>query len=78
MLFRCTEYENPSKCGHTAQSFNILPPVMSAKVTTKNSSVFRYGEIEIVAKLPTGDWIVTGKYSKIINSNSYTIRIIVR
>lgn len=33
---------------------------MSAKITTKNNLFFRYGEIEIEAKLPKGDWLVTG------------------
>lgn len=47
-------------CSHTAQSFNILPPIMSAKLTTKNKILFRYGELELVAKLPTGDWLLTG------------------
>lgn len=34
---------------------------MSAKLTTRNSFFFRLGKIEIVAKLPIGDWIVSGK-----------------
>jgi len=33
---------------------------MSAKLTTKNSLFFRYGELKIIAKLPSGDWILTG------------------
>lgn len=37
---------------------------MSAKLTTKNSLNFPYGELEITAKLPTGDWILTGVNTK--------------
>jgi len=34
---------------------------MSAKLTTKNNFFFRLGKLEVIAKLPTGDWIVSGK-----------------
>lgn len=34
---------------------------MSAKLTTENSLNFEYGKVEVVAKLPIGNWIVTGK-----------------
>lgn len=40
---------------------NILPPIVSARLTTKNSFSFRYGVVEIKAKLPHGDWVVPGK-----------------
>ena len=30
---------------------------MSARLTTKNSHHIRYGKVEIVAKLPRGDWL---------------------
>lgn len=46
----------------TGHSFNIIPPVISAKLTTKNNLFYRYGHLEVIAKLPTGDWIVSGKY----------------
>lgn len=40
---------------------------MSAKLTTKSNILFRYGEIELVAKLPKGDWIMTGNQHVITN-----------
>ena len=36
---------------------NILPPIQSAKLTTAESFSFKYGRVEIVAKMPRGDWI---------------------
>lgn len=49
------------ECGYTAKSYSILPPVQSARLTTQNSFAFRYGKVEIVAKLPLGDWLVPGE-----------------
>jgi len=36
---------------------NILNPIQSAKLTTVNSFSFRYGRVEVRAKLPRGDWL---------------------
>jgi len=44
-----------------AVSFNIIPPVVSARLTTKNNFLFHFGQVEVIAKLPIGDWIVSGK-----------------
>ncbi|XP_050090855.1 beta-1,3-glucan-binding protein 2 [Anopheles aquasalis] len=48
---------NPYECQRKAERATILPPVMSAKLSTKNYFRFRYGRVEIRAKLPKGDWI---------------------
>ncbi|XP_075224692.1 beta-1,3-glucan-binding protein-like [Lycorma delicatula] len=37
---------------------NILPPVVSGRLSTQNSFSFLYGVVEIKAKLPHGDWVV--------------------
>nr|XP_012141734.1 PREDICTED: beta-1,3-glucan-binding protein-like [Megachile rotundata] len=47
----------PKECMRQAVAFNILPPLISARLTTKNSFYFRYGKIEIRAKFPEGDWL---------------------
>ncbi|CAL7943945.1 unnamed protein product [Xylocopa violacea] len=47
----------PAECSRRATSFNILPPVLSSRLTTKESFSFRYGKIEIRAKFPEGDWL---------------------
>lgn len=35
---------------------NILNPVVSARVRTAETFAFKYGRVEVVAKLPAGDW----------------------
>ena len=39
-----------------------LNPVMSAKLRTRRG--IRYGKVEIVAKMPRGDWLWPGKSSR--------------
>jgi len=36
---------------------NVLNPIQSARVRTVNSFAFKYGRLEIKAKLPRGDWL---------------------
>lgn len=36
---------------------NALPPIQSAKVRTYESFSFKYGRLEVRAKLPRGDWL---------------------
>ena len=36
---------------------NYLNPIKSARIRTANSFSFRYGRVEICAKLPRGDWL---------------------
>uniref|UniRef100_A0A1B6LTI8 Uncharacterized protein n=1 Tax=Graphocephala atropunctata TaxID=36148 RepID=A0A1B6LTI8_9HEMI len=57
------------ECHRRGASYLILPPVMSARVTSKNSFTFRYGAVEIRAKLPRGDWIVPELWLEPVNSN---------
>ncbi|XP_054261821.1 uncharacterized protein LOC128985882 [Macrosteles quadrilineatus] len=54
----CTGLAGTRECGLTAFSYNILPPVRSARLHTRSSFNFRYGVVEIRASLPAGDWIV--------------------
>jgi beta-glucanase (GH16 family) len=35
----------------------IIPPVRSARITTKGKKNIKYGKVEITAKLPQGDWL---------------------
>jgi beta-glucanase (GH16 family) len=37
----------------------IVQPVKSARISTKNFAVIRYGRVEIVAKLAAGDWLLS-------------------
>jgi beta-glucanase (GH16 family) len=36
---------------------NILNPIMSARLRSVKSFAFKYGRLEIKAKMPKGDWI---------------------
>ncbi|XP_055607290.1 beta-1,3-glucan-binding protein-like [Uranotaenia lowii] len=50
---------NPSwnGCVRTGTPESILNPVKSARIRTANSFSFKYGKLEIRAKLPSGDWM---------------------
>lgn len=47
---------------------DIIPPVQSARIISRDSFAFNYGTIEIRAKMPKGDWLWPGK----ITINSYS------
>ncbi|XP_067003425.2 beta-1,3-glucan-binding protein [Anabrus simplex] len=49
--------ESQEECQQSASAFNILPPVLSARIKSTQSFSFKYGEIEIRAKLPDGNWL---------------------
>lgn len=44
-------------CERTGSPTNIINPIRSARVTSLNSFNFRFGTLEIRAKMPAGDWI---------------------
>ncbi|CAD7089077.1 unnamed protein product [Hermetia illucens] len=44
-------------CERTGSYEHILNPIRSARMRTLNSFSFKYGRIEIRAKLPAGDWL---------------------
>lgn len=46
-----------AECTRQAVSYNIIPPVISARLTTKESFSFQHGKVEIRAKFPEGDWL---------------------
>ncbi|KAF2677058.1 glycoside hydrolase family 16 protein [Lentithecium fluviatile CBS 122367] len=35
----------------------IIPPVRSARLSTKGKKFIKYGRVEVVAKMPRGDWL---------------------
>ncbi|XP_015514705.1 beta-1,3-glucan-binding protein 1 isoform X1 [Neodiprion pinetum] len=55
-LAECTS-QVPSDCSRSATGYLILPPVISARLTTINHFNFQYGRVEIRAKFPEGDWL---------------------
>lgn len=52
---------NSDSCTREAMFSYILPPVVASRLNTKSTFSFKYGKIEIRAKLPRGDWIYPGK-----------------
>lgn len=44
-------------CTRTSDGVHYINPVMSAKLTTLQSFSFRYGRVEVKAKLPKGNWL---------------------
>lgn len=36
---------------------NVLNPIKSARIRTVNSFAFKYGKVEVNAKMPSGDWL---------------------
>lgn len=58
-LSRCTG-TTQLECYYTPKSAFYAPPIKSARITSRVS--FKYGKIEIRAKLPAGDWIFPGWY----------------
>ncbi|XP_044737521.1 beta-1,3-glucan-binding protein-like [Chrysoperla carnea] len=57
LMTACTGVKGSSDCYRRANSFFILPPVASGRINTQHKFSFKYGTVEIRAKLPTGNWI---------------------
>ncbi|KAF9408553.1 hypothetical protein HW555_011795, partial [Spodoptera exigua] len=55
---RCTGVAHSSECRMEALGAQILPPVITAKITTRYSFNFTYGRVEVRAKLPYGSWLL--------------------
>ena len=54
----CTSNQ-PASCAIYSNSTSgaIIPPVRSARINTRGTKTIRYGKVEVVAKMPVGDWI---------------------
>lgn len=46
-------------CDRTAFGQEILPPIMSGKLTSH--AAIKYGRVNVRARIPKGDWIWPGK-----------------
>jgi beta-glucanase (GH16 family) len=44
-------------CERTSTPANILNPITSARLRTAETFTFKYGRVEVRAKLPLGDWL---------------------
>ncbi|KAJ0178106.1 hypothetical protein K1T71_005929 [Dendrolimus kikuchii] len=55
---RCTGRMELMECSRTASGAYILPPVMTASLNTRNKFNFKFGKVEVRAKLPSGNWLL--------------------
>jgi beta-glucanase (GH16 family) len=54
----CTGTSNSQCSVHSNSTLNvIIPPVRSARINTKGKKSIKYGRVEVVAKMPAGDWL---------------------
>jgi beta-glucanase (GH16 family) len=45
----------------SSEDFNDIPsPVRSARIVTKGAFAFKFGRVELSAKMPAGDWLWPG------------------
>lgn len=57
-LGTCTsDYWKDCVAGTNITNGTVLPPVRSARLTTKKGASIKYGRVEVNAKLPQGDWL---------------------
>lgn len=74
-LSRCTNSEWLG-CERNGTPTHIINPIRSARLRTVDSFSFRYGRLEIVAKLPTGDWMWPGIKGTKRSNYEYVLSIV--
>lgn len=52
-----TYYHQDCTVRSDVHNHTIIPPVRSARLTTQGSKSILYGRVEVVAKVPKGDWL---------------------
>lgn len=60
----CTDSDQKN-CERQAGGNVVINPVRSARLTTGSSFSFKYGRLEVIAKLPVGDWLWPGELNTI-------------
>lgn len=59
----CTSIIDPTQeCERQAGLKRVLPPIVTTKFRSKKTFSFKYGKVEIRAKVPKGDWLFPRKY----------------
>ena len=54
---KCTSNRDNQGCYLKGTEEVIIKPIKSAAITTERSFSFRYGKLEVSAKMPKGDWL---------------------
>lgn len=60
LYFSCTSNKEKYCKKKYETDNNIVQPIVTGKITTKNKFSFKYGKIEVKAKFPIGPWIFPG------------------
>ncbi|XP_043071729.1 gram-negative bacteria-binding protein 2-like, partial [Drosophila grimshawi] len=63
-------FQRENECGPIKCHRGGTPPVFSAKLHTKNHFHFKYGRVEIRAKMPIGDWLFPYLILQPVNTES--------
>ncbi|CAK1544887.1 unnamed protein product [Leptosia nina] len=58
LTLKCTGKIGTPDCYREAAGPEILPPIITGKINSKRSFSFKYGKIEVVAKMPLGNWLI--------------------
>lgn len=53
---------------------DIIPPIQSARIHTRNSFSFTYGFVEVRAKMPKGDWIWPGTHRRLTHTEVFFVK----
>lgn len=53
-------------CFRQGTGTNYINPVQSARIRTAETFSFRYGKVEVEAKMPKGDWLWPGTFYQIV------------
>lgn len=61
------------ECRRKAEFARILPPIITSKFTTRKSFSFKYGKVEIRAKLPNGDWLYPRRKMNFVSFTLYNV-----
>lgn len=62
---RCTNATTSSLCWKGQSS--IVHPIMAPMIMTTGTFAFKYGKLQIRAKMPAGDWIEPSKRTKVLS-----------
>ena len=54
---KCTANRNNAGCYRKGSGEAIINPVQSASISTEKSFAFKFGKLEVSAKMPVGDWL---------------------
>ncbi|XP_038223248.1 beta-1,3-glucan-binding protein-like [Zerene cesonia] len=58
LTLKCTGKIGSRECYREAFGPEILPPIITGKINSKKRFGFKYGKVEVVAKVPLGDWLI--------------------